>query len=74
MFAPKIVFAEMPAMIAPENNNSVFSEPQFIECLHQPANLDVNKAHAGVISMAEAPVPLIAVILNIAVMVEMNFP
>src|SRR6266581_2342594 len=51
MFAPHSVIAEVPAMIAPEDDNGIGRQAEMIQFVQHTANLGIHITDSGVIAM-----------------------
>src|SRR5262249_52566221 len=53
VFAPHAVIAEMPAMVAPDDDDGVLRQFQFIQGIQQLSELRIHITHRGVIAVNE---------------------
>ena len=69
VLAPEVVLPQMPAVIAPKDNDGVIAEFQLIQSFEYPADLSVDIADAGIVAVAHAAMPLIAADLDVTVVI-----
>jgi len=53
MFAPDGVFAEVPAVVAPDNDDCVFGKAEIVESGDDLSNLGIGVADAGGVMFAD---------------------
>ena len=53
-FGPDALFAEVDAVVAPEDDDGVVRQAELIEFVEEAADLGVDVAHASVVAVAEA--------------------
>jgi hypothetical protein len=53
VLVPQAVLAELPAVVAPQNDDRVVGEAFFVERIKQAADLSIGEADAGVVAVAQ---------------------
>ena len=51
MFAPQPVVPKVPAVVAPEDDNRIVSQLEFLKLVEEPTDLRIDVGGAGIIAM-----------------------
>ena len=52
VLAPKVVLAQVPSVVAPEDDDGVLGEAELLQGVQDPADLRIDIADAGVVGVA----------------------